>query len=64
MPDGSGPILAPRGTSPANASRPDTPLESERYHTYEANPAPWWVAVLWASFFVFGVVYLIRSLLQ
>jgi hypothetical protein len=64
MPDGGGPILAPRGASPASASRPETPLESERYHTYEANPAPWWIGLLWASFFVFAVTYLILNLLQ
>ena len=58
-----GPIVAPAGDSPATAARPDTPLE-ERFHIYEANPAPWWVGLLWLSFFVFGVVYLIVHLLE
>ncbi len=60
------PILAPGGESPAAASGPDDPLaeQGERYHTYEANPAPWWIALLWLGFFVFGVVYLIRNLLE
>jgi len=57
------PVLAPKGASPAAASDPRVPLEDGRWHIYEANPAPWWVAVLWAAFFLFGVVYLIRNLI-
>jgi hypothetical protein len=59
-----GPVVAPSGASPALASRPDRPLEEARYHTYESHPAPWWVALLWAAFFVFGVTYLITNLLE
>ena len=57
------PILAPSGGSPALASQPDTPLEYERYHSYDANPAPWWVSVLWLVFFVFAFSYLMVNLL-
>ena len=57
------PILAPRGTSPAAASRPETPLD-RGYHTYEANPAPWWMALIWVAFLLFAVVYLIRNLIE
>jgi hypothetical protein len=57
------PVLAQRGASPANASDPRVPLDDGHWHIYEANPAPWWVALLWAAFFVFGVVYLITNLL-
>lgn len=61
---GSGaPITAVRGESPATASRPDTKLETGSYLGYEANPVPWWMALLWASFFVFGLVYLITNLI-
>ena len=60
---GGEPVLAPRGGSPAGASDPRVPLDYGRWHIYEANPAPWWVALVWAGFFVFGVVYLIRNLL-
>jgi hypothetical protein len=58
------PIVAPAGQSPATASRPDTVLEDARYHIYESNPAPWWIAVLWLAFFVFGFSYLILNLLK
>jgi hypothetical protein len=57
------PILAPTGASAAEASRPETHLD-EAYHIYESNPAPWWIGVLWLSFFVFGVTYLILNLLR
>lgn len=57
------PILSPGGASPAEASRPDTPLD-ESYHIYESNPAPWWIGVLWITFFIFGVTYLIVNLLR
>ena len=57
------PITAPPGGSPALASQPDTPLD-ERYHIYDANPAPWWVAAIWLAFFVFAFCYLIVNLLQ
>jgi len=63
-PGAAGPILAPGGASAAMASRPDQPLESARYHMYEANPAPWWVAVIWVGFFVFAIAYLILNLLR
>jgi hypothetical protein len=59
-----GPILAPPGEPPAAASDPDTPLEVGRWHVYEAHPAPWWMALLWLGFFVFGVIYLIRNLIE
>ena len=57
------PILAPSGASAAQASQPETQLDEE-YHIYESNPAPWWIAVLWLSFFIFGVTYLILNLLK
>jgi len=63
MPDTT-PILAPAGGSPAQASRPDTPLEYERYHIYDANPAPWWVTTLWLAFLSFAFTYLLVNLLQ
>jgi hypothetical protein len=61
-PESPGPVVAPRGASAANASHPDTPLDGA-YHIYEANPVPWWIAVLWLAFFLFAVVYLIRNLI-
>lgn len=57
------PILAPRGASPAEASRPETPLDA-RYHIYESNPAPWWLALVWLAFFVGGAAYLIINLIE
>lgn len=56
------PISAPRGESPAKASRADQELE-HRYNIYEHHPAPWWVALVWLCFFVFGASYLIVNLL-
>jgi hypothetical protein len=55
-------IVAPSGESAAAASRPDNELESARYNIYEANLAPWWLALVWAAFFVFAVTYLIVNL--
>ena len=57
------PIVAPSGASAAQASHPDTPL-NEEYHIYESNPAPWWIGLLWAAFFIFGITYLIVNLLK
>jgi hypothetical protein len=62
-PFGPGPVVAPRGASPAAASSPDAPLEDGRYHIYEPNPIPWWVVLVWLGFIVFALVYLITSLL-
>ena len=56
------PIMAGRGEGAAAASRPDQPLDGA-YHAYEANPAPWWITLLWLSFFAFGVTYLIVNLI-
>lgn len=58
------PVVAPRGESPAAASRPDRAVEDERWHLYEAHPAPWWISAMWIAFFVFGVVYLVTNLLE
>lgn len=57
------PVLAPPGGSPALASRPDTDLD-HAYHAYEANPVPWWVAVLWVAFLIGGATYLVFNLMQ
>jgi hypothetical protein len=62
-PSAAGPLLAPLGASAAEASRPETHLE-ERYHIYESNPAPWWIGLLWASYLIFGVIYLIVNLIE
>jgi len=62
MPDKT-PIMAPAGGSAALASQPDTPLETERYHVYDANPAPWWLSTLWLLFFLFAFSYLMVNLL-
>jgi hypothetical protein len=61
IPRDRGPILAPSNASPAESSRPDTPLEG-KYHIYESNPVPWWIALLWISFLIFGITYLILNL--
>ena len=56
------PILAPAGDSPALASDPGQELD-ERYHAYESNPAPWWMAVVWVTFLVGGAIYLVHNLI-
>lgn len=58
----AGPILAPPGSSPSDASRPEQRLDG-RFHIYESNPVPWWIALIWLSFFVFAVTYLIVNLI-
>jgi hypothetical protein len=59
-----GPIIAAPGESAATASRPDQPLDDERYHIYQSNPAPWWVGLGWVAFLLFGATYLIVNLLD
>lgn len=63
MADDGAPVVAPRGTSPAAASDPARPIE-DGWHIYESNPVPWWVALVWLAFLVFGVAYLIRNLIE
>jgi hypothetical protein len=58
------PIVARRGESPATASDPRIKLDDATYHIYEANPAPWWIGLLWLVFFVGGVVYLLVNLVR
>jgi len=57
------PVIVPGRASAADASQPHTALES-RFHTYESNPIPWWLTVVWASFLIFGLVYLVVNLLE
>jgi hypothetical protein len=64
MADDRSPVVAPQGASPARASDPTRDLDDGRYHIYEANPVPWWVALVWVAFLAFGVVYLIRNLME
>lgn len=64
MADDRTPIVAPHGTSPARASDPARDLDDGRYHIYEANPVPWWIALVWLAFFGFAIVYLIRNLME
>lgn len=58
-----GPILAPHNASPAESSRPETPLD-DGYHIYESNPVPWWIALMWISFLIFGITYLLVNLVS
>lgn len=60
--DPRGPIVVPPGEPAAGASRPDQTLEP-RFQTYESNPVPWWITLLWTSFFVFGVAYLLINMI-
>ena len=57
------PILAPPGASPALASDPQRELD-HAHHSYEANPAPWWVALMWLGFLVGGAAYLVVNLMR
>jgi len=57
------PILAPPGASPALASNPTRELDHS-HHAYEANPAPWWIALLWLVFLVGGAAYLVVNLMR
>lgn len=61
---GPSPILAPRSEGPAAASHPDNELNVSRYNRYEANPVPWWISLIWAAFFIFGVTYLVVNLVE
>jgi hypothetical protein len=57
------PILAPPGASPALASDPLRELDHS-HHAYEANPAPWWMAIVWLTYLVGGAVYLVVNLMR
>ena len=57
-----GAIIASPGEGAAAASRPDQLLDGG-YNSYESNPAPWWIGLLWVSFLIFGAAYLIFNLL-
>lgn len=63
VPRPTGPIVAPGGASPAEASRPDHLLD-DRFHIYDSNPAPWWMALLWLAFLIGGATYLVVNLLE
>jgi len=58
-----GPIVASPAESAASASRPENFLD-DRYQTYESNPAPWWIGVIWLGFLAFGALYLIVNLID
>ena len=62
--DTRGPIVVPPGGPPAAACRPESGLDEDRVHIYDSNPAPWWIGLLWVSYFVFGAAYLIINLLR
>ncbi len=64
MADDRRPVLAPHGASPAEASDPARDIEDGQFHIYEANPVPWWVALVWLCFIGFAITYLIRSLME
>ena len=55
------PVIVSGKASAADASQPDTAFE-QRFHTYESNPIPWWLTVVWVSFLIFGLVYLVVNL--
>lgn len=61
--DERSPVLAPPGASAASASDPARDLDDGRFHIYEANPVPWWVALVWLVFIGFAIAYLIRNLM-
>lgn len=45
-------------------SEPEPAQEERSYHTYEPHPVPWWIALLWVSFFIFGIAYLVVNLVK
>jgi len=57
------PIVAPPGASPALASSPFRELDPV-HQTYEANPAPWWVALMWLAYLIGGATYLVVNLMR
>ena len=61
LPLSASPIIASMGASAARASTPEQEL-NEAYHSYDPNPAPWWVGILWVCYLIFGAAYLIINL--
>ncbi|MFQ5770555.1 MAG: hypothetical protein ACE5HX_08470 [bacterium] len=37
--------------------------DEQNYHTYEPNPVPWWIVLMWIGYFIFGIVYILKNLL-
>jgi hypothetical protein len=64
VPDDRQPIVVPPGASAAGASDPHRDLDDGRYHIYESNPVPWWVALVWLFFIAFAIAYLITNLME
>lgn len=57
------PVSVTGRSSAADASQPDGAFD-QSYHTYESNPVPWWLTMIWLSFLIFGFVYLLVSLME
>lgn len=57
------PVVVSGKTSAADASHPDAVFD-QSFHTYESNPIPWWLTVVWVSFLIFGLVYLVVNLIE
>lgn len=48
---------------PVNPSAPpDSPEAERRYHRYVGNRIPWFVHLIWVSFWILAVVYVLRYL--
>lgn len=37
--------------------------EDSKHWTYDHNPVPWWMALLWAAALIWGIAYLVIYLL-
>jgi hypothetical protein len=44
-------------------ANPMKPFKLHKYLNYQGYSFPWYVTVIWITFFVAGVIYLIRHLL-
>lgn len=42
---------------------PDSPESEKRYHSYVGNRIPWFVHLIWISFWLLAVFYVLRYLL-
>lgn len=47
-------------TDPASGPIESDPLEGGQTPTYQGSRFPWWLAIFWLSFLVFGLAYLAR----
>lgn len=40
-----------------------TPVEENRYHSYEGSAIPWYIRVMWLGFWIFAIALTLKYLI-